>query len=415
MKVLNQIEEKFTITHWAIITFLLLFAVFRFNALHTINKKWYRSFQLDSDKLVIDALIINELSPGQGFLKRIKTENHKIKERDLLAAAKISSIEDVEYENYYSQFGLGKYLLTPVWNLSLLVAGESRDRFVFAYENIKTFMSLLNAFVFTLFFLWVFREFGARTYLVFLPLSLIFSEWILVFGRSPYWQVWSWYLPMLVSFFILKNKDNQTKYILGFLFYFFAVFIKCLMGYEFLSTILIASTMPFFYYFFKGEEVKFVKNISLLIVLSFGAFLSALLIHYNALLSVGVSGMDEIINLIAKRSSLVGGEVSKEYLNSLNASVFEVLWIYLTQKIYELPLLLFLGLFIGFLLKKNKLKDPQKVIALSKTTLIMLLAPLSWFILMKGHSYIHTFINFALWYLPVNFLVFVLFASSRKS
>lgn len=415
MKVLNQIEEKFTTTHWAIATFVLLFAVFRFNALHTINKKWYRSFQLDSDKLIIDALIINEFNPGQSFLKKIKTQNHKIKEKDLLALVDVKSIESIEYENYYSQFGLGKFLLLPVWKLSLALKSDSNDRYVFAHENIKTFMSLVNALVFTLFFLWILREFGARSYVVFLPLALIFSEWILVFGRSPYWQIWSWYLPMLISFFILQNQGSKKKYIVGFTAYFLAVFIKCLMGYEFLSTILIASTMPFFYYYFLGREVKFVKNISLLILLSVSAFLAALFIHYNALLSVGVSGMDEIINLIAKRSSLVSGEVSQEYLNSLNASVFEVLWTYLTKKIYELPLLLYVGLIIGFRLKKNKLSGPQKVIALSKTTLIMLLAPLSWFILMKGHSYIHTFINFALWYLPVNFLVFVLLASRRKS
>ena len=54
---------------------------------------------------------------------------------------------------------------------------------------------------------------------------------------------------------------------------------------------------------------------------------------------------------------------------------------------------------------KNKFNIEQK--SLLYVTLISSLAPLSWHILAKAHSYVHTHMNHILWYSPFLLLIFV--------
>ena len=46
--------------------------------------------------------------------------------------------------------------------------------------------------------------------------------------------------------------------------------------------------------------------------------------------------------------------------------------------------------------------------ALIITFWVSIIAPLSWFILFKSHSYIHTHMNFIVWYMPFALLGYVL-------
>ena len=78
----------------------------------------------------------------------------------------------------------------------------------------------------------------------------------------------------------------------------------------------------------------------------------------------------------------------------------------------KIPYLLWVIVFIYISIKVYKdkyelpeLKRSNPVInALIITTWFSILAPLSWFVLAKSHSYIHTDINIILWHLP--FMIF---------
>ena len=53
----------------------------------------------------------------------------------------------------------------------------------------------------------------------------------------------------------------------------------------------------------------------------------------------------------------------------------------------------------------------QHYIALIWTTWFSILAPLSWFVIFKAHSYIHTHMSFLLWQMPFTFFGFAVFGS----
>jgi hypothetical protein len=58
-----------------------------------------------------------------------------------------------------------------------------------------------------------------------------------------------------------------------------------------------------------------------------------------------------------------------------------------------------------FILLKYKSK---KTLGLTITLWVSILAPLSWFTIFKSHSFIHTHMNFIVWYMPFMLLGYVL-------
>ena len=53
----------------------------------------------------------------------------------------------------------------------------------------------------------------------------------------------------------------------------------------------------------------------------------------------------------------------------------------------------------------------QQDIALILTTWFSILAPLSWFVIFKAHSYIHTHMSFLLWQMPFTLFGFAVFGA----
>jgi uncharacterized membrane protein YqaE (UPF0057 family) len=98
-------------------------------------------------------------------------------------------------------------------------------------------------------------------------------------------------------------------------------------------------------------------------------------------------------------------DFSIEYFDSLSASPFDILKTYIFEWNSEIiilfsgklfPLFLIGALFIAawrLYLSKGRSTSPIAIF------ISFSLPPLSWFILAKGHSGIHTHINFVLWYL----------------
>jgi hypothetical protein len=65
------------------------------------------------------------------------------------------------------------------------------------------------------------------------------------------------------------------------------------------------------------------------------------------------------------------------------------------------------SLIIQFAWRKSRpVEQRQKDIALVSATWFSILAPLSWFIVFKSHSYIHTHVNYVVWQMPFIFFGF---------
>ena len=135
---------------------------------------------------------------------------------------------------------------------------------------------------------------------------------------------------------------------------------------------------------------------------------------------------------VGKRTYGDAGSYPEVYANSLKADVITVIKKYLNGFIFDFNQLLAISnpylkvkyqtvivvfalvsclvLLCHFLLQQGKLPQLEgsldKLIALSIALWFSLLAPLSWMVIFKGHSYIHTHMNFITWHMPFALLGF---------
>jgi len=75
---------------------------------------------------------------------------------------------------------------------------------------------------------------------------------------------------------------------------------------------------------------------------------------------------------------------------------------------YGYLILLFMVMSVVLFLRSKKILSERRrhYIALIWTTWFSMLAPLSWYVLFKAHSYIHTHMSFLLWQMPFTFFGF---------
>ena len=98
------------------------------------------------------------------------------------------------------------------------------------------------------------------------------------------------------------------------------------------------------------------------------------------------------------------------YLSISNSFVsnflLKVRYVYLIVLFIVMSVLLFLRS------KKMMAERRQHYIALIWTTWFSILAPLSWFVIFKAHSFIHTHMSFLLWQMPFTFFGFAVFGAT---
>ena len=74
------------------------------------------------------------------------------------------------------------------------------------------------------------------------------------------------------------------------------------------------------------------------------------------------------------------------------------------------------SIFVFFLKGVNiSAQQRKRNLALITTLWVSILAPLSWYVIFKGHSYIHTHMNHILWQMPFTFFGFAVCGVAIKS
>ncbi len=238
------------------------------------------------------------------------------------------------------------------------------------------------------------------------------SPWVVNFAANLYWMECTWFLPMLLGLLCAWRINSRPWRIFCYGGAFLSIFIKCLCGYEYVSTIMVglvafpladlACAL--------GERDK--KRARQLFLSTFFLGACALLGFAAALLAhAQLKGEGDLINglrLIVQQDVLrrtAGGDMNlfeEVYWPSFNASVPETLRLYLqfdTEILTGLPGNLFpllcllpLGVFAADWHKgRLSLRDLTLYAAFG-------LGAVSWFVLAKSHSFIHTNLNFVLWY-----------------
>lgn len=403
---------------------------FNLNIFNVVNTQWFTEFQLDSEGLSLGRIIKSQekgiFSHG-GFQGRVVFEDDRIRFYNDHSWPPDEVTVD-GFGPYYSQSGLQSIIysiiavyfdLDPVTSLNL-----------FHWLN-----SLLLSIIFLFFLFWV-RRYCNMTVVFLLLTMIILSPWITVFGRNLYWVTWVFYFPFVFNLYYVSSKgiitniklfDQKTFWLSAFV-----ILIKCLLtGFEFITTVLVSTIVPFLFYasFNKWTIRQFFNQIfsaSLGMILSVFISLSLLAIQLSSVKGSIASGINYIIYSLEKRSVLGTSDgLNPIYVQSRQSALVDVIIKYLNGYSVDLrnfgelfEVRLTFGFLIGFVIVATILFNSFKSLIYDKTFLRFtsslliaiwgsFLAPLSWFIIFRGHSAIHTHLDYIVWFLPLMLLIYV--------
>lgn len=411
--------------------FIILVLSFQFNYFGAATKNFFDGHQRDSESLVLGRIIETKnngyLSNG-GFLGWYSSDNHVEFQYDAYVN---DLVPESSFGSYRQSFGLQGYFYAFLDSGFKLFGVDSGSNRLFLS---KLFTSSLLALLLVFFIYFVKSNFGVFT--AFLATVLLAaSQWLVVFSNNLYWMFFLIILPFIVVNSFLQFKSQGTFpeiekriYIL-YLLVFLAVFIKSLAGYEYMSTILISTVVPLIYFAIKDSWTlkTFITRFVLVGISGLVGFFTAIFMHLVQLANTLGSfskGLEHLWYTIAKRTHGDPNTVHEAYRASLESNVFGVILKYLSGTGFDLNsligfggklsfadlifLIIVLSIF-GFMATRKKVFniDSKKHLALNLTLWVSILAPLSWHVLAKGHSYIHGHMNHVLWYIPFLLLGFV--------
>jgi hypothetical protein len=349
----------------------------------------------------------------------------------------------VTFTTYNSQIG-GQGMLFSVLNKLIPFLPQEKLRLFNALT------SLFSALTLTAIVLWFYLEFGLTVALSVLASALL-SQWLVVFGRNLWWSMWSFYLPVAIIMHYLRFKRELIKPFPFGAVVFITVLIKCLFtGYEYVTTTLVMMIVPLVYYGIL-QGLGFRRFLTGLFTAAFSSLLAIMLTFLILCFQIGsvqghfVDGVNHIVYSFAKRTSgnIQGLHSKNEYAPSLEAraaSSPQVVYRYLRGtffngnnylycsnqlisdyllKVHYLYLIILFIIMSGLLhYLRNRCvteKEQRKHHALIFTTWFSVLAPLSWFIVFKEHSYEHMHMDYIVWQMPFVFFGFAVCGLVVKS
>lgn len=443
-KRLSQSALAKKIAVWAIPTLLLFFG-FLFNLWHVAEQQWFANHQRDTESLVIGRMVKSGQDGifsagglnGAGTTTNIQQEWITSNQIDNQYAAYLNKGSFDTFSTYMSQPG-GQSMI-----FSLL------DRIIPLSQKIKLWFfyvltALLSAIALTTIIGWFYEEFGGWV-AIYVTGSAVLSQWLTVFGKNLWWSLWAFYLPMIVVLYFLKHHRetlNRQHIRFGILIA-IAVFIKCFInGFEYITTTLVMMLVPFVYYAvldkWNGRQCL---KWSLVAGLASGAaiFFSLILLCFQigAAKDGFMDGVEHVIWSFGKRTYGEAEDFPPVYAASLNAGTLSVVITYMNGVFFDLNnylsiknafvsnfllkiryyylIVLFIAMSALLFWRSNKVMQTERqrpFIALISATWFSILAPLSWFVIFKAHSYIHTHMSFLLWQMPFTLFGFAVFGSA---
>jgi len=282
MKILTKFLIKF---YLPIIVICIAFLSYNYNFFRVANHQWFLNYSLGSENLVTAGLINGKDKYGRLFLGRYTNDNtifskqtidqvNKIKQKKLTELDEIEENISGKFKKYDSQYGLQLHFFYYLQKLGI--------------QNIKVFhgiSSLLMSVVVGILFYLLRKNFSTTVASVF-SASLVLSPYVVVFAKNLYWVEATWFLPMIVSMYYGKiNSLSWLSNIKFFIFFVIVYLIKMLCGYEYLTTIVIASCVPIILYMslnkngLKEALIKISINATSTII----AFILAIGIHVHLL------------------------------------------------------------------------------------------------------------------------------------
>lgn len=389
---------------------ITLFMGFYSNSFAAANQNIFDTWQIESESLVIGKIQHDKILPKEntgGFLMCIDITKDFELQKNSYISGQTPAAED--YLIYTHQVGLQGKLYSFISGMASTNEGS--------LELCYVVNSILSAAAFAILLYLIYKRFGLVS-AVFGWVLILFSPWLTIAGRNLYWCLWTMLLPMLCVMLMLELEEKTGREHNVFLFIVTAltVLIKSACGYEFISCVMVSVEVPLIYFAVKNS-MNLRRYIKRACVIGFGAatgFISAVLIHLSASTSYygdfDLAWKDFTANIVSRTGS-GSSETEWMFVESLNAHANEVINTYLNsgegilfgwRMGMLIPLFaVFAGLcFISEKYCKTIAENRKNLMALSAMTAVSAIAPISWFVLAKGHSYLHPHINYILWYLP---------------
>ncbi|MGA2507349.1 MAG: hypothetical protein ABSF80_07735 [Chitinispirillaceae bacterium] len=428
-----------------ILSTVLLFCGFFSNCWHAAEQEWFLHFQHDDESLVIgrmvkargDGIFSAGGMLGAGIRHNIHVEWISPEEADHQYTAYLTGLTFADYSPYMSQIG-GQAMFFSLLDRMLPLLPRTKINIY------HIFTSLLSAVALTLVVLWFYDEFGLSV-MLFVLCSMVFSQWLTVFGRNLWWSLWVFYLPMIavMRFYRSHSPAEDPRFIRLGVLTFVSVFVKCLFnGYEYMTTTLLMMVTPFVYYgiLYRLNGRQFLRGAfaaALGSCLAIGVTLTILCFQIDSIRG-NAQGVTHITNSLMKRTYGNEHAFPAVYAASLKSNVIDVVdayvegvffdannylsphshfisrYLFIVRYYFLIVLFLAASLLIVFR-RAGPAVVKQRNAALLCATWFSLLAPLSWFVIFKAHSFIHTHMNFIVWQMPFVFFGFAVCGMAAKS
>lgn len=303
---------------------------------------------------------------------------------------------NIKFQPYLSQFGAQG----PLFSFLYFNTGNELSRL----HLINSALLSLSIIGITLLYRRIFSIQFASVFLI----SITFSPWLVAFGRNLYWVPFTWFVPAAAAaaYYLCTDKKKKLLYLV---ILYIAFFLKCLSGYEYISSVILFAAAPFLYRILIETDLSIRKQYAQeflnILLLGVFAFFTALLFHAQLRGDTVWSGLTHIYENDVKRRTYGDSALfSPEVAASLKASPWEVLRIYTfnwnTEILLKIPGSAFFYLIVAALsvifyrIHTGSTKWRQELALL----IAFFVVPTSWFFLAKSHSFIHAHMNFVLWY-----------------
>jgi hypothetical protein len=268
----------------ALTLLVISFLSFQINLFRVMPQSRFEAFELVSDALVLDGIVHHRFAPynGMGMYERPSPDPSSLLDEQL----HIDTLQDNRaFYPYRSQFGLQYYAFNflhtgcglSVWQL------EATASFLMALIVAGYFVAL--------------RRVLPTPAAVGFCLTLALSPWVVCFARNLFWVEASWFLPCLVSLLIGDRRPTRANCFSLASFLFLVTLIKCLCGYDFISTVCLSAIVPLVYYQSKSRfsTREIVRQLAVAGGAMFFAFAFAMGLHIT-LLSHRVAPMPNTAN-----------------------------------------------------------------------------------------------------------------------
>lgn len=321
MRILTRLLKKI---YLPIIVIYIAFLSYNYNFFRVANNEWFLNHSIFSEQLVIEGLINGKDEYGRLFLGRYTRDNsffseQTVKEVVKLRQKNLTTLDEIEknisgkFKQYESQYGLQLHLFHYLEILGI--------------KSIKVFQgitALLMSSVVGIFFYLLSRSFSITIASIF-SATLVLSPWVVVFARNLYWVEATWFLPMIISMYYANNNFvSKLSNIKFFVFLVIAYLLKMLCGYEYLTTICIASCVPIILHMSleKYGIKRCIIKLSLNAISVFVAFFIAIGIHVHSLSKDSSSARDRINRIIV--NAKVKTQINPSDINELCKSIQNV-------------------------------------------------------------------------------------------